>query len=257
MDTLNFMPVKFSLVSDRTHTGYAPRPDTTRRQELYLFRDGRISLLSYSQPEEPDASPVADDRTLTIDPRHCQCAIQATTRYFSRHTPPLTSAKWGIWSYLAIGANGQRFEARGPLTDADDELANVSDLLRVYLGMNDLLAFDGGVLASDSRLAARLSQEVADAIMQLPSGSVDSISGIVRQLYVPRGFHAVHRGLASEDESVVIGDDDLRMVLDLAAQEVERRGRHLEFDTGGKVVGPPHHAVFVVRDQGTAAHDGT
>jgi hypothetical protein len=146
---------KMRMVSNNLCYGPAPEPEDEIEQHLTLFSDGRVFFTGY-QFSESGTGKYQRKRTknFKINPTRAAYLLGNVGLYFSEYQELIFVTDIGTWTVELTNTNDKVFEYSGSLCmDLVVEDNGLSDLLRKYLEMPDLIGFDDDL---------RISRIIAD-----------------------------------------------------------------------------------------------
>lgn len=133
------------LISNRICFGPCPEPDDEVEQHLSLFADGRVFFSGYVYGEYTDIRYKRNrSKQFKISQLEASYVLNHVAMYFSKDFPLDFATDVGEWKLELTNTEGEKFEYQGSLyRDLLIDEVGLSYLLRKYLGMTDLFAFDG------------------------------------------------------------------------------------------------------------------
>lgn len=133
------------LISNRLCFGPQPKPKDEIEQHLSLYSDGRVFFSGYVFGNNYEVKyQRSRGKQFKIPALVMTYLLSHVAMYFSKDFPLDLVMDVGDWTLELINTDGKSFKYTGALF-SDLELDNVglSSLIRKYLGMSDLLVFDG------------------------------------------------------------------------------------------------------------------
>ena len=133
------------LISNHICFGPCPEPDDEVEQHLSLFADGRVFFSGYVYGEYTDIRYKRNrSKQFKISQLEASYVLNHVAMYFSKDFPLDFATDVGDWKLELTNTEGEKFEYQGSLyRDLLIDEVGLSYLLRKYLGMTDLFAFDG------------------------------------------------------------------------------------------------------------------
>lgn len=133
------------LISNHICFGPCPEPDDEVEQHLSLFADGRVFFSGYVYGEYIDIRYKRNrSKQFKISQLEASYVLNHVAMYFSKDFPLDFATDVGDWKLELTNTEGEKFEYQGSLyRDLLIDEVGLSYLLRKYLGMTDLFAFDG------------------------------------------------------------------------------------------------------------------
>ena len=133
------------LISNHICFGPCPGPDDEVEQHLSLFADGRVFFSGYVYGEYIDIRYKRNlSKQFKISQLEASYVLNHVAMYFSKDFPLDFATDVGDWKLELTNTEGEKFEYQGSLyRDLLIDEVGLSYLLRKYLGMTDLFAFDG------------------------------------------------------------------------------------------------------------------
>lgn len=133
------------LISNHICFGPCPEPDDEVEQHLSLFADGRVFFSGYVYGEYTDIRYKRNrSKQFKISQLEVSYVLNHVAMYFSKDFPLDFATDVGDWKLELTNTEGEKFEYQGSLyRDLLIDEVGLSYLLRKYLGMTDLFAFDG------------------------------------------------------------------------------------------------------------------
>lgn len=133
------------LISNHICFGPCPEPDDEVEQHLSLFADGRVFFSGYVYDEYTDIRYKRNrSKQFKISQLEASYVLNHVAMYFSKDFPLDFATDVGDWNLELTNTEGEKFEYQGSLyRDLLIDEVGLSYLLRKYLGMTDLFAFDG------------------------------------------------------------------------------------------------------------------
>jgi hypothetical protein len=155
---------KMRLVSNNLCFGPAPDPEDEIEQHLTLFSDGRVFFTGYKFGEFK-AGKYQRKRTknFKITPTRATYLLGNVGLYFSEYQELIFATDIGTWTVELTNTDDEIFEYSGALCmDLVVECIGLSDLLRKYLEMPDLIGFDDNrriqrIIADDEYILVSVS----------------------------------------------------------------------------------------------------
>lgn len=141
------------LISNQICYGPRPEPGDEVEQHLSLFADGRVFFSGYGNYGEKKYKRNRS-RQFKISQPEAVYVLSHVAMYFSREFPLDFATDVGDWKLELVNAEGKTFVYQGSLyKELMIDGVGLSYLLRKYLKMTDLFAFDGDARISISRKA--------------------------------------------------------------------------------------------------------
>lgn len=133
------------LVSNRLCFGPQPRPKDEIEQHLSLYSDGRVFFSGYVYGFDDDIKYKRNrSKQFKISELEMTYLLSHVAMYFSKDFPLDLVMDVGYWTLEIINTEGKSFKYEGALfSDLMLDDVGLSSLVRKYLGMSDLLGFDG------------------------------------------------------------------------------------------------------------------
>lgn len=133
------------LISNHICFGPCPESDDEVEQHLSLFADGRVFFSGYVYGEYTDIRYKRNrSKQFKISQLEASYVLNHVAMYFSKDFPLDFATDVGDWKLELTNTEGEKFEYQGSLyRDLLIDEVGLSYLLRKYLGMTDLFAFDG------------------------------------------------------------------------------------------------------------------
>ena len=133
------------LISNHICFGPCPEPDDEVEQHLSLFADGRVFFSGYVYGEYTDIRYKRNrSKQFKISQLEASYVLNHVAMYFSKDFPLDFATDVGDWKLELTNTEGEKFAYQGSLyRDLLIDEVGLSYLLRKYLGMTDLFAFDG------------------------------------------------------------------------------------------------------------------
>ena len=133
------------LISNHICFGPCPEPDDEVEQHLSLFADGRVFFSGYVYGEYTDIRYKRNrSKQFKISQLEASYVLNHVAMYFSKDFPLDFATDVGDWKLELTNTEGEKFEYQGSVyRDLLIDEVGLSYLLRKYLGMTDLFAFDG------------------------------------------------------------------------------------------------------------------
>lgn len=132
----------FKLVSNNICYGPCPEPEDIIEQHLSIRADGRV-WLSFYQFGTGIKFKKAESKQFSISQSQAEYILTQIQSYFETAESELFATDVGEWSIELTNDSKEKFKWRGSLIPSDDELDNISDIIRASLDMPDLFCFDG------------------------------------------------------------------------------------------------------------------
>ena len=116
-------------------------PSDTREyeQRLTITKNGRVYFSSYGYYNQK-----LGGKNFSVKPEIAQEVFAEIKRYFEEPTESEILCDVGSWHIELTNDEGQKFKFTGTLLSEENELDDISELIRRKLDMRNLLAFDGG-----------------------------------------------------------------------------------------------------------------
>lgn len=133
------------LVSNRLCFGPQPRPKDEIEQHLSLYSDGRVFFSGYVFGLGDDIKYQRNrSKQFKISELEMTYLLSHVAMYFSKDFSLDIVMDVGYWTLEIINTEGKSFKYEGALfSDLMLDDVGLSSLIRKYLGMSDLLGFDG------------------------------------------------------------------------------------------------------------------
>lgn len=143
------------LISNQICYGPRPEPGDEVEQHLSLFADGRVFFSGYGYGNYGEKKYKRNrSRQFKISQPEAVYVLSHVAMYFSREFPLDFATDVGDWKLELVNAEGKTFVYQGSLyKELMINGVGLSYLLRKYLKMTDLFAFDGDARISISRKA--------------------------------------------------------------------------------------------------------
>jgi hypothetical protein len=152
------------LVSNNLCFGPAPEPEDEIEQHLTLFSDGRVFFTGYKFGEFGIGKHQRKrTKNFKIDSTRAAYLLGNVGLYFSEYQELVFATDIGTWTVELTNTDDEVFEYSGSLyMDLVVEYNGLSDLLRKYLEMPDLIGFDNNrriprIIADDEYILVRVS----------------------------------------------------------------------------------------------------
>lgn len=137
-------PRKIHIVSNNICFGTPPDTEDEIEQRLTINSDGRVWFSGYNFGEDFKCRQKTRSRIFSIDKSVSAKVLSSVARYFSDEYDELIAEDIGDWVMDITNTDGESYRFRGSLCAAfKTDGADLSDLIRDALGMNDLYVFDG------------------------------------------------------------------------------------------------------------------
>ena len=133
------------LISNRLCFGPQPKPMDEIEQHLSLYSDGRVFFSGYVYGFDDDIKYKRNrSKQFKISEFEMTYLLSHVAMYFSKDFPLDLVMDAGYWTLEIINTEGKSFKYEGALfSDLMLDDVGLSSLVRKYLGMSDLLIFDG------------------------------------------------------------------------------------------------------------------
>ena len=133
------------LVSNRLCFGPQPKPKDEIEQHLSLYSDGRVFFSGYVFGFDSDIKyQKSRSKQFKIPTLEMTYLLSHIAMYFSKDFPLDLVMDVGDWTLELINSEGKSFKYEGALfSDLKFDDVGLSYIIRKYLGMSDLLVFDG------------------------------------------------------------------------------------------------------------------
>lgn len=143
------------LISNHICYGSYPKPDDEIEQHLSLFADGRAFFSGYGYGDYRDKKYKRKrNKQFKISQLEAIYVLSHIAMYFSREFPLVFATDVGDWKLELVNSEGKTFVYQGSLcNELMIDGVGLSYLLRKYLRMTDLFAFDGDARVPISRKA--------------------------------------------------------------------------------------------------------
>lgn len=155
---------KMRLISNNMGYGPEPKQEEEIEQHLSLFSDGRVFFTGY-QFGDIRTGNYQRKRTknFNIGPTRAAYLLGNVGLYFSEYQELIFVTDIGTWTVELTNTDGKVFKYSGSLCmDLVVEFNGLSDLLRKYLDMPDLIGFDNSrriprIIAADEYILVHVS----------------------------------------------------------------------------------------------------
>ena len=143
------------LISNHLCYGPRPEPDDEIEQHLSLFADGRVFFSGYGYGDYEDIKYKRKrSKQFKVSQLEAVYVLNHIAMYFSREFPLDFATDVGDWKLELVNTEGKTFVYQGSLyKELMLDGVGLSYLLRKYLKMTDLFAFDGDARIPISRKA--------------------------------------------------------------------------------------------------------
>ena len=133
------------LISNHICIGPCPEPEDEVEQHLSLCAHGRVFFSAYVYGEPSDGKyRISRRKQFKIQSIEAQYILSHIAIYFSRAFPIQLTLDVGDWYLEIMNTDGRKFLFTGSLDGGlFADFNEISFLLRKYLGMTDIFAFDG------------------------------------------------------------------------------------------------------------------
>lgn len=132
----------FRLISNNICYGPMPEPDDIIEQHLSIRSDGRV-WLSFYQYGDGTKYKKASAKQIKLEQSQADYILGLIQSYFEVSEPEMFVTDVGAWDIELINDSGDKFKWSGSLISTDDQLDNISDIIRAALDMPELYCFDG------------------------------------------------------------------------------------------------------------------
>ncbi len=141
MDMITTMP----LVSETVCFGPCPKPEDEVEQRLTITENGRVYLSRYRFGKGFGEFELIGKQMLKIPYERAEELLDAVGEYFSNENKIEYETDVGTWKLTLTDFVEKTYKAEGTLwADLMTSRGGLSDMIRQYLGIDDLLVFDGG-----------------------------------------------------------------------------------------------------------------
>lgn len=135
---------KMRIVSNNICYGPMPEPDEEVEQHLTINDEGRVWFAGYKFGNAGERYEKARTKNFRIEKASVDKLLNAIATYFGNEYIEVFATDIGNWVMELTNTEGTTYKFRGSLcADFDYEGADLSDLVRDIVGMDDLYVFDG------------------------------------------------------------------------------------------------------------------
>lgn len=124
---------------------YRPEPNSEEEieQHLTICSDGRVYLSRYAYGNGFGKYKLIEKQTLKITENVADYILKEIAEYYVSGNKKALATDVGLWELTMTDENGYEEKDTGSLIPTGGRLQDVSDAIRYYLNMLDLLCFDG------------------------------------------------------------------------------------------------------------------
>lgn len=135
---------KMRIVSNNICYGPMPEPDEEVEQHLTINDEGRVWFVGYKFGNAGERYEKARTKNFRIEKASVDKLLNAIATYFGNEYIEIFATDIGNWVMELTNTEETTYKFRGSLcADFDYEGADLSDLVRDIVGMDDLYVFDG------------------------------------------------------------------------------------------------------------------
>ena len=138
------MITKMQLITENGCSGPCPKPDDEVEQRLTITENGRVYLSRYRFGKGFGEFELIGKQLFKIPYERAEELLDAVGEYFSKENRIEYVTDVGTWKLTLTDFVGKKYKAEGTLwADLMTSRGGLSEMLRRYLGIDDLFAFDG------------------------------------------------------------------------------------------------------------------